>query len=66
VEDLRALADELDEVLATIDSSFLDECILPKQSLTGAAPAREVSRRESLITSIRHAGVHLGHLKLTR
>ena len=64
--DLQALADELDEALAAIDSSFLDERIVPEQSLAGAAPAREVSRRESLVSSIRHAGEHLGHLELTR
>ena len=64
--DLRALADELNEALAEIDSAFLDERIVPEQSLFGAAPAREVSRRESLVSSIRHAGEHLGHLELTR
>ena len=64
--DLRALADELDEALAAIDSAFLDERIVPEQSLFGAAPAREVSRRETIVSSIRHAGEHLGHLELTR
>lgn len=64
--DLRTLATELTEALGEIDSAFLDERLVPEQSLAGAAPARETSRRESIVSSIRHAGEHLGHLELTR
>jgi len=64
--DLLTLADEFDEALGEIDSAFLDERIVPEQSLFGAAPAVEVSRRQALVSSIRHAGEHLGHLELTR
>ena len=61
---LHALADELDEA-PPIDSAFLDGRIVPEQALVGAAPAREVSRRETIVSSIRHAGEHLGHIELT-
>ena len=63
---LRALADDIDAGMASVDPAVFDEVTVPEQSLFGAAPTREVSRREALVSSIRHAGEHLGHLQLTR
>ncbi len=63
---LRALQDEIEEALASVDSTVLDELVTPDQSLVGASPTREMSRREAIVSSIRHAGEHLGHLELTR
>lgn len=63
---LRALADDIDAAMTAVDPAVFDEVTVPEQSIFGAAPTREVSRRESLVSSIRHAGEHLGHLQLTR
>ncbi|MDA0350853.1 MAG: DinB family protein [Chloroflexi bacterium] len=63
---LRALADDIDAAMATVDPAVFDETTVPEQSVFGALPTREVSRREALVSSIRHAGEHLGHLQLTR
>lgn len=63
---LRALADDIDVAMSSVDPAVFDEITVPEQSLFGAAPTREVSRREALVSSIRHAGEHLGHLQLTR
>ena len=52
--------------MSTVDPAVFDEITVPEQSLFGAAPTREVSRREALVSSIRHTGEHLGHLQLTR
>ena len=63
---LRALADDIDAAMSSVDPAVLDELTVPDQSIFGAAPTREVSRREAIVSSIRHAGEHLGHLQLTR
>ncbi len=63
---LRLLADDIDAAMAAVDPAVFNEVTVPEQSLFGAAPTRELSRREALVSSIRHAGEHLGHLQLTR
>lgn len=63
---LRALADDIDSAMAKIDPAIFDEITVPEQSLFGAAPTREVSRRSSIVSAIRHIGEHLGHLHLSR
>jgi len=63
---LRALADDIDAGMSSVDPAVFNEITVPEQSVFGAAPTREVSRREALVSSIRHAGEHLGHLQLTR
>jgi hypothetical protein len=63
---LRQLADDVDTALANVDPAVFEEMTTPEQSLFGAQPTREVNRREALVSSIRHAGEHLGHLQLTR
>ena len=63
---LRTLADDIDSAMSSVDPAVFDELTTPEQSIFGAAPTREISRREPLVSSIRHAGEHLGHLQLTR
>jgi hypothetical protein len=63
---LRTLAADIEAAMSTVDPAIFDELTVPEQSIFGAAPTREVSRREPLVSSIRHAGEHLGHLQLTR
>ena len=63
---LRTLADDIDAAMQATDPAVFDEVTVPEQSLFGAAPTREVSRREAIVASVRHGGEHLGHLQLTR
>ena len=63
---LRALADDIVDAMRSADPAIFDQLTVPEQSLFGAAPTREVSRREAIVSSVRHAGEHLGHLQLTR
>ena len=63
---VRTLADDIDAAMSAVDPAVFNEITVPEQSLFGAAPTREVSRRDALVGAIRHAGEHLGHLQLTR
>lgn len=64
--DLRQLRDEVARALAALDPARLDEVITPPQHLFGEAPTHELSRRWAIASAIRHCGIHLGHLQLTR
>lgn len=63
---LRNLAEQLAVGLTHLASDTLDERLLPTPELAGTGPAREISRRQALIESIRHAALHLGELRMTR
>lgn len=63
---LRTLDNELKQALSVLASAKLDERLIPARELWGTGPIREISRREALIESIRHAAIHLGELRLTR
>ena len=63
---LGQLADEITTALATLAPATLDECLWPTRELWGTGQVREISRREALVESIRHAALHLGELRLTR
>jgi Protein of unknown function (DUF664) len=63
---LRRLATEIDAALGTLRPSALDERITPVRELWGTGTPAEISRRDALVESIRHAGLHLGELRLTR
>jgi hypothetical protein len=41
-------------------------CLAPGHQMWGTGRPREISRREALVESIRHAAIHLGELRLTR
>lgn len=63
---LRDLDDELGAALSELAQEALDERLTPARELWGTGSIREISRREALIESVRHAAVHLGELRLTR
>ena len=60
------LAGDIDAALAGLDPTTLDQRILPPRDLGGTGELHEISRREALVESLRHAGLHLGELRLTR
>jgi hypothetical protein len=63
---LRQLAAEIAAALGGLAPGALDERITPPAELWGTGTPAEISRREALVESIRHAGLHLGELRLTR
>jgi hypothetical protein len=60
------LATEIAAALARLPPSSLDERITPPKELWGTGEPHEIARRDALVESIRHAGIHLGELRLTR
>jgi len=64
--ELTRLADDIQTALAELRPEELDERLVPPQELWGETEvAREITRREAFIISIRHAALHLGELRLT-
>lgn len=63
---LRRLAGEIAAALDKLRPTALDERFTPPPELWGTGAPTEISRRDALVESIRHAGVHLGELRLTR
>ncbi|MDA1003434.1 MAG: DinB family protein [Chloroflexi bacterium] len=63
---LRELATRVRDGLAALAPGALDERTTPPQHLMGAAPTRELARREALASVLPHAGEHLGELQLIR
>lgn len=63
---LRQVEREIRGALAALGPGALDERLLPPQELWGTGEPHEISRREALVESIRHAAIHLGELRLTR
>jgi len=63
---LEALATEIRDALAAVTAGDLDRRLLPPRDLWGTGPIHEIAARDALVESIRHAGVHLGELRLTR
>lgn len=65
-ERLRNLDGELRAAFGELTPEKLDERLVPTRELWGTGLVREISRREALIESVRHAALHLGELRLTR
>ena len=63
---LEALAAEITAALAPITTADLDRRFFPPRELWGTGDIHEISARDALVESIRHGGVHLGELRLTR
>ena len=63
---VRGLAREITAALAALSPAELDRRFVPPQALWGTGPPHEISRRDALVESIRHAALHLGELRLTR
>lgn len=63
---LRQLAADIARALAGLAPADLDVRFTPPRELWGTGELVEISRRDALVESIRHAGLHLGELRLTR
>lgn len=66
IGELRGLGLKIDSALADLDPNKLNETLLPPKELWGLGEPTEISRRQALVESIRHAAIHLGELRLTR
>ncbi len=63
----RDLAEEVESGLAALDPPALERRLLPPRHLWGVTTEpREISARDAIVMSIRHAALHLGELRLTR
>ena len=63
---LDALAAEMSTALAALTPADLDRRFVPPRELWGTGEIHEISARDALVHAIRHAGLHLGELRLTR
>jgi hypothetical protein len=63
---LEELLSQIPKALATIDFSLLDVPFVPERSLYGTGELREMTPRDAIVNNIRHLGIHLGELRLTR
>ena len=61
-----ALSGEIDEALAALDPSALDDRFVPPQELWGEGEPYEMARREALAHVLVHASMHLGQIHITR
>ncbi|MBM4442742.1 MAG: DinB family protein [Candidatus Rokubacteria bacterium] len=66
IAELEALAAELTAAVGTLSAADLERRLRPSRELWGTGEIHEISARDALVESIRHAGVHLGELRLTR
>ena len=63
---LGRLADEIGATMGTVDASVLERRFVPPRELFGTGDLHEMSGRDAIVETIRHAGTHLGELRLTR
>ena len=64
--DLDVLAENIRSAFGKLDAGTLDEKVLPSRALYGQGTPREMTRREAIVESIRHLGIHLGEMRLTK
>lgn len=66
IAQVTRLSDDVQAALAALEPAALAERFTPPRELWGTGELHEISRRDALVESIRHAGLHLGELRLTR
>jgi PncC family amidohydrolase len=66
IERVEAFAAEMRHALAALAAGDLDRRLEPPRELWGTGDIHEISARDALVESIRHAALHLGELRLTR
>jgi PncC family amidohydrolase len=66
IEALESLAREIGAAVAALTPADLERRLTPSRALWGTGPIHEIAARDALVESIRHAGIHLGELRLTR
>lgn len=64
--DLRSLTIEIPAAFETLGPEMLDRRFLPSRALYGTGEPKEMSGREAIVHNIRHLGIHLGEIRLTR
>ena len=62
----EALATDIGKALAALAPDALERRFVPPRELWGGGDIHEISARDALVESIRHAALHLGELRLTR
>jgi len=63
---VEAFATDVTRALAALPHGALDRRLFPPRELWGTGDLHEISARDALVESIRHAALHLGELRLTR
>ena len=63
---VKRLSTDIESALASLDPGSLDDRITPPQELWGESEAHEIPRRDGLAHMLEHAGMHLGHIHITR
>jgi hypothetical protein len=63
---VEAFAAEVRRAMAALTAGDLDRRLEPARELWGTGEIHEISARDALVESIRHAALHLGELRLTR
>lgn len=66
IRSLETTAVEVREALAGLEPSHLGMPFVPDKSLYGLGEPRKMTSREAIVENIRHLGIHLGELRLTR
>lgn len=64
-EELARLETAMTSAFAALKPGALDLRVRPSADLYGLGEPREMSPREAIVENIRHAGIHLGELRLT-
>ena len=62
----RSLCDDIDKALSSLDPAVLDDRYTPAKQLWGESEPYELMRRDGLAHMLEHAGMHLGHIDITR
>lgn len=63
---VESLKDEIRLAFVDFDAARLDVPFTPERSLYGTGEIREMTPRDAIVNSIRHLGIHLGELRITR
>ncbi len=66
LESIGQLQVEISRAFAKVDLSRLDVPFMPERSLYGTGDLEEMTPRDAIVNNIRHLGIHLGELRLTR
>lgn len=64
--EIRELRKQVPAAMTALDDGALGQAVVPSQALFGAGVPHEMTRREAIVENIRHLGIHLGELRLTR
>lgn len=66
IDHARKLSDRIEQALAALPPTALDEPRDPPAALRGVGPADPLTARQALMLAIDHAATHVGEIQLTR